>query len=426
MVFFVRICVYLPEVAKTKGQYDVIFVDEAHRLGTRSKFMDINKTYKPACKNALGIDYIPGVTNPLPTELDWISHKSKCCVYVYDKDQKVRSYQSIEPEHFEDVVISKSYTTVYELKAQMRCKAGDEYVKFLNDLFANNINIGTSRPPWNGYDFRVYDDVGQMVTDINAYNNHGNCGLSRVVAGYGWSWDDGKKGSKVGTKGKKRSDIVNNLHPSKWDIHINGYDYFWNAQDGNFIFEADRNEIGCVHTVQGFDLNYVGVIFGPEIKYNSTSGFSIDVNNIFDKGVGAKKNKTLVLKLTLRAYKVMMERGIRGCYVYACDPGLQKYLKQYIPSPAAAVQNLDMSVNKGINQLTGIDVSSNGIPITDNKIQLNKSEVDGIVSGRGGIEALKTIAIDNVTYNITGISLSEDGDYYIVSIQQEYNYNDYE
>lgn len=394
------------EVAKTAGQYDVIFVDEAHRLGTRSKFMDINKTYIPACKNALGIDYFPGVTNPQPTELDWISHKSKCCVYVYDLNQKVRSYQSIESQDFKNVVINKSYTKNYELKAQMRCKAGDKYVEFLKDLFGNNINIGTHLPPWNGYDFRLYDNVDQMVTDINRYNNPGNCGLSRVVAGYGWKWV---------TKGK-RDEIKTKPHKD-WDIHINGYHYFWNAQDGNFIFKADRNEIGCVHTVQGFDLNYVGVIFGPEITYNSTSGFSIDFNNIFDKGVGAKKNKKLVLELTLRAYKVMMERGIRGCYVYACDPGLQEYLKQYIPSPDTARQNLDMSVNKGINQLTGIDVSSNGTPITDNKIQLNKSEVDGIVSGRGGIEALKTIAIDNVTYNITGISLSEDGDYYIVSIE---------
>lgn len=409
------------EVANTHGQYDVIFVDEAHRLGTVRKFGANKNPYKKAC-SALGLKYTPGMVNP-PTELNWIVEKSKCRVFVYDENQKVRCYQSIEPEHFNDVVINKSYTTEYELTAQMRCKAGDKYVKFLNDLFNNTINkSGTPLPPWNGYDFRVYDDVDQMVTDINAWNNPGYCGLSRVVAGYGWKWNDpendAKTGSKTGTKGKGRHDIVNNLSHSNWDIHIGGYDYFWNAQDGNFIFKADRNEIGCVHTVQGFDLNYVGVIFGPEIKYDSRTGFSIDKTHIFDSGAKIK-DEALCLQLTLRAYKVMMERGIRGCYVYACDPGLQEYLKQHIPSPDTARQNLDMRVNKGIDQLTGIDVSSNGTPITDNKIQLNKAEVDNVVSGKGGLGVLKSITIDNVPYDITGISLSEDNDYYVFSIHNK-------
>lgn len=119
----------------------------------------------------------------------------------------------------------------------------------------------TPLPPWKGYDLRVYDDVDQMVQDINAKK----CGLSRVVAGYGWKWE---------TQNKSR-DYIKKLPKTNWDIHIGGHDYFWNVANGNFIFNADCNEIGCVHTVQGFDLNYVGVIFGPEIKYDSVKGFEI-------------------------------------------------------------------------------------------------------------------------------------------------------
>lgn len=395
------------EVANTTGEYDAIFVDEAHRLGTINKFGANKDPYKLACNNALGVTFTSGMPNP-PTELDWISHKSKCCVYVYDQNQKVRSHKSIEHQDFKDVVLNKLYTKEYNLTAQMRCKAGDKYVKFLDDLFANNISDDTPLPPWNGYDFRVYNDVDQLITDINTNNNPGMCGLSRVVAGYGWKWN---------TMGKNRT-AINALSHADWDIHINGHDYFWNVQNGNFIFKADRNEIGCVHTVQGFDLNYVGVIFGPEIKYDPHTGFSIDKTLIFDSGAKTK-DKTQLLQLTLRAYKVMMERGIRGCYVYACDPGLQAYLKTYIPSPSIAKTKIDMSVNGGVDQLTGIDVSSNGTSIIGNKIQLNKTEVDNVVSGKGGISVLKSIMIDNVPYDISEISLSEDNDYYIFSIQNK-------
>lgn len=395
------------EVANTPGQYDVIFVDEAHRLGTINKF-GANKTpYKQACNNALGVVVYPGMPNP-PTELDWISHKSKCCVYVYDKGQKVRSHASITHQDFSNVVLNKSYTNVYTLTAQMRCKAGDKYVRFLEDFFNNSISSSTPLPPWKGYDFRVYDDVDQMISAINAYNSPGNCGLSRVVAGYGWKWV---------TMGKRRA-AIQALPHSAWDIHIGGHDYFWNEQSGNFIFKAEPEEIGCVHTVQGFDLNYVGIIFGPEIKYDPVTGFSIDKDNIFDSGVKTK-NKVELLELTIRAYKIMMERGIRGCYVYACDPGLQAYLKQYIPSPAVAIQNLELKINGGTNKLTGLDISTNGTGINGSKVQLNKADVDAILSGNGGISTIETLTINNKIYEVADIRISEDDDeYYIVSIQQ--------
>jgi len=393
------------EVANTPGQFDVIFIDESHRLGTINKFGTNKNPYKLACINSLGVSYTPGMKNP-PTELDWVDKKSKCCVYVYDEGQKVRSHNSIEHVDFDRIVLRKPFTDQYVLTAQMRCKAGDKYVKFLDDLFNNTITGSTPLPPWKGYDLRVYDDEAQMVKDINTYNNLGNCGLSRVVAGYGWKWV---------TMGKKRKKI-RSLTKSQWDIHINGNDYFWNEKNGNFIFKADSEEIGCVHTVQGFDLNYVGIIFGPEIKYDPTKGFSIDKTHIFDSGVKTK-DKAQLLELTLRAYKVMMERGIRGCYVYACDPGLQMYLKKNIPSPAAALKNLEMTVNSGISKLTGLDISSNGMKISGNKVELNKVEVDAIISGNGGgIGSIKTVTIDGKSYEVTGSQISKDGDYYVISI----------
>ena len=277
----------------------------------------------------------------------------------------------------------------------------------MNALFSNRIGNGIKLPPWKGYDFRFYKDVDQMVSDINAYNTSGKCGLSRVVAGYGWKWV---------TKKKKRKSIKSSPQTS-WDIHIDGHDYFWNVENGNFIFNADRNEIGCVHTVQGFDLNYVGVIFGPEIKYDSKQGFYID-GELFDSGVKTRDNADL-LELTLRAYKVMMERGIRGCYVYACDPSVQSYLEKHIPSVAIAQANLDITITGCINKLTGISISSGGRVITD-KILLRKEDLDKMVDKNENLNSIIKIEVDGVkAYNVLKMTLSADNEYYVFSVQDE-------
>ena len=393
------------EVANDVGKYDVIFVDEAHRLGTINKFGANKGPYKNACKNALGLTYITGMPNP-PTELDWIVAKTDNCVFVYDSNQKVRCHQSITYTDFNTLVSSKMYSKTYTLKMQMRCKAGNQYVDFLDALFNNAINGSIPVPPWKGYDLRVYDDVNQLVLDVNAFNASGKCGLSRVVAGYGWRWE---------TKDKNRS-LIKSLPKSSWDIHIGGHDFFWNVTNGNFIFNADRDEIGCVHTVQGFDLNYVGVIFGPEIKYNPTRGFEIDEGHIYDSGVKTR-NKTELLELTKRAYKVMMERGIRGCYVYACDPGLQQYLKTHLPSVAQARANVDIKVIRPINQLTGISVDTGGRTIKD-LIPIRKEDIDDIANQENVTSIIEINVEGNKSYSVHQVTLSADGEYYIFSVSE--------
>ena len=393
------------EVANDPDTFDVVFVDEAHRLGTINKFGNDKNSYKQACSR-LGLTYKKGMKNP-PTELEWLVAKTGIFVFAYDKNQKVRSHPSISNSVFDALVSSKTYSYTYTLKMQMRCKAGNQYVEFLDALFNNSINSSTPLPPWKGYDLRVYDDVDQMVTDINAYNASGKCGLSRVVAGYGWKWN---------TRNKKRKSIKA-MSKSNWDIHIGGHDYFWNVANGNFIFNADRDEIGCVHTVQGFDLNYVGVIFGPEIKYDPIKGFGINKESVFDSGVKTR-DKADLLELTIRAYKVMMERGIRGCYVYACNPNLRKYLQEHLPSVAQARANADIKITGCINQLTGLAIESGGRTIKD-EIPIRKEDLDDIVDKEDGASCVLTFVVDgDKTYYVQKVTLSADGEYYVFSVSE--------
>ena len=89
--------------------------------------------------------------------------------------------------------------------------------------------------------------------------------------------------------------------------------------------------IGCIHTSQGYDMNYVGVIFGEEIDYNfNTNSIEIDLEKYKDKKVKAGTDERVLKKLILNTYTTILARGIKGCYVYACNPNLKQYLQQYI------------------------------------------------------------------------------------------------
>ena len=94
------------------------------------------------------------------------------------------------------------------------------------------------------------------------------------------------------------------------------------------------NEIGCIHTVQGYDLNYLGVIIGEDIKYDSeTKHIYADKNCYFDQQgkSGVAEDPEALREYLTNIYLTLMTRGIRGTYVYVCDPALREYMSQFIP-----------------------------------------------------------------------------------------------
>ena len=91
------------------------------------------------------------------------------------------------------------------------------------------------------------------------------------------------------------------------------------------------NEIGCIHTLQGYDLNYCGVILGEEIDYNpNTNCIEINLDKFFDTYVKLGSDYQTVKNYIINSYKVIMSRGIKGCYVYACNKNMKEYLSKFI------------------------------------------------------------------------------------------------
>lgn len=278
---------------------DVVLADEAHRLNEKS-----------------GLYGNQGIN-----QIHEIIHASKLSVFFIDESQRVtvKDIGSIkEIERWAAVNDSEVYED--ELASQFRCNGSDGYLAWLDDVLeirhtANYDLEGAD------YDFSIADSPQELRAKVVAHNDES--GKARILAGYCWNWP--KKG---------RSDT--NAH----DIVIGDFEMSWNLEGGEAfaISPTSINEVGCIHTTQGLEFEYVGVIIGDDLRYE-------DGRIITDYTKRAKSDQSIkglkkmaqsdperaqklgdeIIKNT---YRTLMTRGMKGCCVFATDPGLEAYLKQ--------------------------------------------------------------------------------------------------
>lgn len=293
------------EVAKSEEDYDILVVDEAHRLRRRKNITQ----YKIFDRNNKRLN----LTNNC-TELDWILSKSKYQIIYYDEKQSIKP-TDVRKEDFKKLAERYNYNE-YKLSVQLRCFAGgSEYIDYVDAIFSD-------KPPkdkidFEKYDLKIFDNVNDMVKAIKEKNKKHQ--LCRNVAGFAWPWN---------TKSKNKTVKEN----KKYDIEINDYKYIWNSSTKDWINSPNAiNEIGSIHTTQGYDLNYTGLIIGNELKYdNNQRRFIVDRNNYYDiKGKNGTTDEQL-LEYILNIYCTMMKRGMLGTYIYVCNDELKKYLSKYI------------------------------------------------------------------------------------------------
>ena len=301
------------DVAKSYGTYDLLIVDEAHRLRRRKNLTQYGTFDKNNRRFNLGKS---------GTELDWILLKSKYQIFFYDENQSIKP-TDIRKEDFEKLMFNNKH--IYPLTTQLRCiKGGQEYVDYVKLIFSNN--PPKKRVIFKDYDLKMFNNVKEMVDDIR--NKDVEYGLCRNIAGYAWRWNS--KGKRLPLHWNKK-EIANNVENGLYDIEIDGNKYIWNSRATDWINSPNSvNEIGSIHTTQGFDLNYTGLIIGNELKYDlENNKFVVDRNNYFDaKGKAGTTNEEL-LQYLINIYQTMMLRGMLGTYIYVCDPGLREYLKKY-------------------------------------------------------------------------------------------------
>ncbi len=296
-----------------KRQYDIVLVDESHRLRRRANLGAYFGSFDKACE-ALGFD------KHSCSEVDWVQKQAGKAIFFYDQNQSIKPSDA----NAEDFVRLKaaSSTQVQTLSSQFRVRAGQPYVKFLDNLL--NVRLQKAKVFRSGrYELEVFDSIEDMVRVVREKNDR--VGLSRLIAGYAWPW-------------------VSKKEPCLHDIEIEGVRLRWNRTNTDWINTAGaEEEVGCIHTTQGYDLNYAGVIFGHEIRYDKASGqIVIDSENYFDRnGKQGIQDPDELKQYILNIYKTVMLRGVLGTFVYACDESLREYLKQHIPSHTASVQPVE-------------------------------------------------------------------------------------
>ncbi|WP_348670268.1 DNA/RNA helicase domain-containing protein [uncultured Microbacterium sp.] len=303
------------DVGVSDKRWDILIVDETHRLNQRANQSSgvNNKRFITINEKLFGAD------DSSKTQLDWIRAQSSHQIYLLDAEQTVRP-ADLPRETLRGLVEqARSAHRQYPLATQMRVRAGADYVEFVRAMLRGE--AGTSgRPDLGEYDLQFFHDLAEMRKEILDRNTEH--GLARLVAGYAWDW-------------KSRRD------PSAFDIEIDGLQLRWNSQAKDWINSARSiDEVGSIHTVQGYDLNYAGVIIGNDLRYDPDARrLFIDRDSYRDaKGKENNKQRALtysdddLLEFIRNIYGVLLTRGIRGTYVYVCDPNLRAYLEGSIAS----------------------------------------------------------------------------------------------
>lgn len=303
------------DLGKSEDYFDLIIVDEAHRLQRRANQSSAsqNTEFREINLKLFGKDDIS------KTQIDWVMVKSKHQIFLLDSAQSVKP-ADVSAETLKGLVVqAKSASSLFPLVSQMRVTGGTDYINFVRDLLSQSLT--GPAPAFGNYNFQFFDDFQTMVQLVRAKES--SHGLSRLVAGFAWPW-------------------ISKNDKNAFDIEIEGMKLRWNSTSKDWISSpSSPSEVGSIHTVQGYDLNYAGVIIGPELGFNKDSGKIIFKRENYFDAKGKENNPTLgiiysdddLLEYVLNVYRVLLTRGILGTYVYVVDPDLRHYLGTVLIAP---------------------------------------------------------------------------------------------
>lgn len=297
------------EFGSNDKTYDITFVDEAHLLkASNQEVHKANRERVNAINESLFNDKQPH------TELDWVIKKSNNVVMVYG-DQRIR------PNNVTHEDVQKYRVREHILKSQMRSIGGELYIEYLRDILSDA--PPAKKQAFTDFEFKLYDSFEKFLLAIRS--KEAEVGLSRVVAGYAWDWKSNKKSTR------DQDDIVIDGHGLKWNSTL--YDWIGSKKS--------VDEVGSIYTIQGYDLNYCGVIIGNDLRFDpARQRLVLDRKNYFDRGAKKRTKQQIeaglaltddeLLDQVIRTYRILMNRSIRGTYVYVCDKNLRAYLSQFI------------------------------------------------------------------------------------------------
>lgn len=279
------------------NSYDCLIVDEAHRLVKKMYGDWTGENQVKECINA-----------------------SLFTVFLLDEDQAVTtkdigSIQEISKwcRQLGSTIIMREET---KLTSQFRCNGSDAYIQFIDHLLQRKEETLPVSLSELNYDFRIYDDPCKMREDLREMNSVNN--KARMVAGYCYDWN------VKNHRGDVDIELPGGFH-AKWNL---ANDKIWAINPRSF------EEVGCIHTAQGLEFDYVGVLIGKDLTFDENTGrvvtnkmaISKDDNSSGIRGASDDEARRLILN----TYKTLLTRGQKGCFVFCEDEPLRQYLHKMI------------------------------------------------------------------------------------------------
>jgi DUF2075 family protein len=284
------------------NEFDALIVDEAHRLNLKSGMFK----------------------NKGENQIKEIINASKCSVFFLDEDQKVTMHDiGSRDEIITHAKILNASVTEMDLSSQFRCNGSDGYLAFIDNLLQIRETANTDVKDLD-YDFQILDRPDHLRDLIFEKNKEKNS--ARLIAGYCWDWKS--------QRDPKVKDIIflEFNFAMKWNLAVDSS--LW-------IIKPDSvNEVGCIHTCQGLELDYAGIIVGPDlivrdgvVLVDPSKRSKMDSSIKGYKKMLSKKPeeaKDLIRKIIKNTYRTLMTRGMKGCYVYCVDKETREYFKDVV------------------------------------------------------------------------------------------------
>ncbi len=309
---------------KLKGQIKKSSVDNMFKGSGMYVDFGANVAHTLLCDESHRLNEKSGMFHNLgENQIKEIIHAAYCSVFFIDESQRVTMDDIGSIEEIEKWAREEGSELHYlELNSQFRCNGSDGYLAWVDDV----LDIRkTANYDLEGIDFdiRICDSPSEMQEIILERNKVDN--RARILAGYCWEW-------------KKSEQNNTNYH----DIKIDDFEISWNLGNGEpfAVSETSINEAGCIHTSQGLEFDYVGVIIGDDIRYENghiitdfTKRAKTDqslkgIKKLYKENPEeAKQRADEIIKNT---YRTLLTRGMKGCYVYCTDDALREYLRERV------------------------------------------------------------------------------------------------
>lgn len=289
---------------------DVLICDESHRIRETSNSRFTKKEFR--------------TNKPQVRE---ILDASKVSVFFIDDRQVVRPNEIGSSSHIrEHAGAVNAQVSEFDLEVQFRCAGSDGFVNWIDNTLSIRRTANVLWEGSDGFDFRIVSSPAALETAMRERAAAGQ--TARVAAGFCWPWSVPRE------DGTLVDDVIIGDYRRPWDAKPGDWKLapgipsaaLW-ATDPNGI-----NQVGCVYNIQGFELDYIGVIWGPDLRYDFDTGDWIgDKKASADRVV--KQSKGKFVDLVKNTYRVLLSRGLKGCYVHFMDKDTERYVRSRMERP---------------------------------------------------------------------------------------------